>query len=174
MPHCLSSAFMVPIRMIRAPSPPDATTKANAPPPSPQAAVPPSPKSSLVADDIISAQETGRVTAPALHACGKGRAWHPISPSGVPESTLCSPSAVTPPLRRRRTTSTARNCHFLNALAASLPACGYLAACLAIGTPCPESPAEPPPRLGMSCACLPVGSVPCRKLSARQPPVELS
>ena len=152
--------------MIRAPSPPDATTKANAPPPSPQTAVPPSPKSPLVADDIISAQETGRVTTPALHACGKGRAWHPISPSGVPESTLCSPSAVTPPLRRRRTTFTARNCHFLNALAASLPARGHLTARLAVGTPRPGSPTEHPPRPGPpqnllhvlecpACACPP-------------------
>ena len=96
LPHRLSSAFMVPIRMIRAPPTPDAATKANAPPPSPQVAAPPSPISPPVADDVISAQgigQTGRVTAPALHACGKGQAWHPISPSGVPESTVYGPSA---------------------------------------------------------------------------------
>ena len=177
LPHRLSSAFMVPIRTIRAPSPPDAATKVNAPPPPSQVAAPPSPESPPVADDAISAQgtgRTGRVTAPALHACDKGQAWHSISPSGVPESTLCSPSAVTPPLRRRRTTFTARNCHFLNALAASLPARGYpLTACLAVETPRPGSPTEHPPRLGMSCACLPAGSaVPCRRLFPRQPPVE--
>lgn len=44
-------------------------------------------------DDTISAQGTGRVTAPALHACGKGRAWCPISPSGVSEGALYGPSA---------------------------------------------------------------------------------
>ena len=124
-------------------------------------------------DDIISAQGTGRVPAPALHVCGQGRAWCPISLSSVPESALYGPPAVTSPLRRRRTTFTARNCHFLNALAASLPARGYpLTACPAVGTPCPGSPAEPPPRPGMSCACLPAGSIPCRRLFPRQLPVE--
>ena len=34
------------------------------------------------------------------------------------------------------------------------------------------SPAEPPPHPGTSCACLPAGSIPCWKFSARQPPVE--
>ena len=148
LPHRLSSAFMVPIRTIRAPPPPDAATKAHAPPPSPHTAVPPSPKSPPVADDVISAQgtgQTGRVTAPALHACGKGRAWRcPISPSGVPEGALYGPSAVTSPLRRRRTTFTERNCHFLNAPAASLPARGHLTACLAAGTPRPGPPQNLP------------------------------
>ena len=135
---------MVPIRLIRAPPPPDAATKAHAPPPSPHTAVPPSPKSPPVADDVISAQGTGqtvRVTAPALHVRGKGQAWRPISPSGVPESTLYCPSTVTSPLHRWRTTSTARNCHFINAPAASLPARGYsVTACLAAGTPRPGPP----------------------------------